>query len=453
MGGVIGSSGEISTIGTSPTSSPSKRRWPRRSPPRCTLAYPQRAKPRLSASQRRAPKRTISICEHASTKPAREFSRITMQSPNGFTIGQEDPSFALARARLARLKLETYWLVPKTPASAIDEAKEEAEQSLRLQPDLPEGYLALGYYHYWGLKDYEQALKNFERARSGVPAEAIDAIGLVRRRQGRFDDAIRNLRDAAQLDPRSPGKLFQLAMALLWSRRFEEAERALDRALIIAPDFVEAPMLKAIVREAWKGEGELARAAISHIRRRLDSQGRFTAPDWLLGLLERYPLEALAFLDSIDSQPMTSQQAVYPKAFFYAVAYDSLGDAARARKEYEAARLTLQTEVEKNSSRAYQHALLARTDAALGQKEDALREARTAVETLPISRDAIDGCVVEVYRAMVEARVGETDAALEHIRHLLSIPCLLSPGLLRTDSSWSPLRNDSRFQKLAELDR
>ncbi len=36
--------------------------------------------------------------------------------------------------------------------------------------------------------------------------------------------------------------------------------------------------------------------------------------------------------------------------------------------------------------------------------------------------------------------------------HLLSIPCLLSPGLLRTDPGWSPLRDDPRFRKLAQLD-
>ncbi len=76
--------------------------------------------------------------------------------------------------------------------------------------------------------------------------------------------------------------------------------------------------------------------------------------------------------------------------------------------------------------------MLARTYAGLGRKEEALRAARTAVEVLPISKDALDGCVVEMHRALVEARVGETDAAVEHIRHLLSIPCLLSPGLLQT---------------------
>ena len=59
---------------------------------------------------------------------------------------------------------------------------------------------------------------------------------------------------------------------------------------------------------------------------------------------------------------------------------------------------------------------------------------------------------IEIERAAVEAQVGETDAAIEHIRHLLSIPCVLSTALLRIDPKWAPLRNDPRFRKLAELE-
>jgi serine/threonine-protein kinase len=105
-----------------------------------------------------------------------------------------------------------------------------------------------------------------------------------------------------------------------------------------------------------------------------------------------------------------------------------------------------------NPSRTYQRSLLARAYAGLGRKEDALREARRAVELLPTSKDALIGAGIEIERAAVEARVGDTDSAIEHIRHLLSVPCLLSPGLLRIDPRWAPLRTDPRFRKLAELE-
>jgi hypothetical protein len=82
-----------------------------------------------------------------------------------------------------------------------------------------------------------------------------------------------------------------------------------------------------------------------------------------------------------------------------------------------------------------------------------LREAQRAVEIMPYSRGAHFGCHIETLRAAVEGRVGETDAAIEHIRQMLAVPCLLSPALLRIDPDWAPLRNDPRFRKLAELER
>src|SRR5215813_1256092 len=134
---------------------------------------------------------------------------------------QADPSFALARAGLAGVKLARYWWVAGTPDSVTEEAKREAEHALRLQPDLPEGHLALGRYHYWRHLDYDRALKEFELARSGAPAEALNFIGAVLRRQGRYDEAIRYQQEAVHLDPRSPDRRYFLAETFILTRRYE----------------------------------------------------------------------------------------------------------------------------------------------------------------------------------------------------------------------------------------
>ncbi len=366
---------------------------------------------------------------------------------------QMDSSFALARARLAYVRMATFWFVAGTPDSVAEEAREEAEQSLRLQPDLPDGHLALGLYHYWGRRDYDRALEEFEIARSGLPAEAIEYIGYVARRQGKFEESIRNLQEAVRLDPRSPESLYQLAFSFLLTRRYEEADRMLDRALTIAPDFIGASATKALVHEAWKGETDLAKDVLRAVRGRLDPRGLLGATQEVGYLLEHNPREAVPFLDSVESESITGHFGVYPKAFFYAGAHEALGDAAQARREYETALPLLQAEVDKSPGGALQLVLLARAYAGLGRKEDALREARRAVGLLPISKDAFLGPDVEIERAAVEARVGETDAAIEHIRHLLSIPSQLSPPLLRIDPRWTPLRGDPRFRQLAELGR
>jgi len=80
-----------------------------------------------------------------------------------------------------------------------------------------------------------------------------------------------------------------------------------------------------------------------------------------------------------------------------------------------------------------------------------VREARTAVELLPISKDAIDGPSVLEELAAVCAATGDIDAAMREIEHLLSIPGYLSPALLRIDTKWRPLHGDPRFRRLAGL--
>jgi serine/threonine-protein kinase len=273
----------------------------------------------------------------------------------------------------------------------------------------------------------------------------------VLRRQGRFDEAIRKQQEVVQLDPRSPEWLAGLAFTLMWGRRYEEADRVLNRVLTMAPDFFSASMTKAVLHEAWKGDTSLAREVLGKARGRLDTQG-LVGPDWAMSLLLHNPREAVSLLDSIEAEAIIASDAVYPKVFLYALAHEALGDADRARREYETALPLLAAEVARNASRAGPRSLLARAYAGLGRKEDALREARRAVEALPISKDVFVGCSSEINRAAVEARVGETDAAIEHIRHLLSTPCLITPGLLRIDPRWAPLRNDPRFRKLAELE-
>lgn len=363
-----------------------------------------------------------------------------------------DPSFALARARLAALLLLTFSWIPGTPESVAEEARTQAEESLRLQPDLPEGHLALGGYHQTRHLDRERALKELELAQAALPDAALSAIAEIEKSQGKFDQAIRSEQKALQLDPHSLNKMFALALSLTPARRYQEADEVLGRALRLAPDFLEALAFRAMVHELWKGETGLAEDTLRAARRRIPSDGLWNPA--LVWLMMRHPREGLPILDALQSESLGNVYAVYPKAFLFALAHEALGEHERARKEYQAAIPVLEAEVRKgNPPRPFQYPFLAYAYAGVGRKEDALREARRAVELFPISGDAYFGPSVEVWRAAVEARVGEKDAAIDRIQHLLSIPSYLSSGLLRIDPKWAPLRDDPRFQKLAELDR
>jgi tetratricopeptide (TPR) repeat protein len=358
-----------------------------------------------------------------------------------------DGSFALARARLPLALLNRLWWHHDLPDSVAETARTEAARSLELRPDLPEGHLAMGYYHYYTHRDYEPALKEFEIARQGIPAEATAASAYIFRRTGKFDEAARRLETAARLDPQSSLPL-ELARTLFYMRRYEEADRRLKRLLDFAPDSMIAAVLKAAVRAAWKGESE----PVQHVLRKIRGKASEAAlGPGLVFLLDLNPREALQVVDSLESDALLAQQGTYPKAYLRAAALDGMGETALAAREYSEALPALAAEIGKHPDSGYQHSMLARAYAGLGRKQDALREAERAVAVMPISRDSLSGSMIAAERARVETRTGEIEAALGHIRELLAIPGVLSPALLRIDPAWGPLRANPRFREMAGL--
>src|SRR2546427_3819879 len=147
-----------------------------------------------------------------------------------------DPNFAAAFAGLSKVESSIYHSFEPTPARR-EKARLNADESLRLQPDLPEGHLALGFSYYYGDRDYERARAEFEIAKRDLPneAEAYMAIGAIQRRQGKWTESTANLEKAAALDPKNQSILFNLAYSYMALRNFEAAEKTVDRAIAIAP--------------------------------------------------------------------------------------------------------------------------------------------------------------------------------------------------------------------------
>src|SRR2546426_6514180 len=123
-----------------------------------------------------------------------------------------DPNFAAAFAGLSLVESRIYHSFDPTPGRR-EKARRNADEALRLQPDLPEGHFALGFSYYYGDRDYERALAEFEIAKRDLPneAKAYMAIGAIQRRQGKWTESTANLEKAAALDPKNENVLFNLA--------------------------------------------------------------------------------------------------------------------------------------------------------------------------------------------------------------------------------------------------
>ena len=189
-----------------------------------------------------------------------------------------DPKFALAFAGLSMAESWMYHSFDPTPARR-EKARLNADESLRLQPNLPEGHLALGFSYYYGDRDYERALTEFEIAKRDLPneAQAYMAIGAIQRRQGKWAESIANLEKAAALDPKNASMLINLASSYMAVRNFEAADKTLDRAIAVAPQSFSTVALKAYLAVEWRGDLSVAEKRFSSFPADIDPGGLVTS--------------------------------------------------------------------------------------------------------------------------------------------------------------------------------
>jgi serine/threonine-protein kinase len=363
-----------------------------------------------------------------------------------------DPNFALAFAGLSMVQSWVYHSSDPNPGRR-EKARLNADEALRLQPDLPEGHLALGFSYYYGDRDYDRALAEFEIARRGLPnnAQAYFAIGSIQRRQGKWVESTANLEKAAALDPRNTEILTNLVFSYVALRNFEAADRTIDRVIAAAPQSFQGAALKAFVAVHRKGDLSFAEKQFSSIPPETDPNGLMTwARVWLLTLERNFP-EALSLAQKFPGETMfVFSTAPAPKAFAEGRIYLLQGDKVRAQTELEQARLVsekLLHEAPDDPARHAQHGLIL---AALGRKQEAIEEGKRAVELLPESQDALDGPKGTAALAEIYAWTGESDEAFRLLDHLLIIPSGLTIPILKLDPAWDPLRKDPRFQALID---
>jgi TolB-like protein/Flp pilus assembly protein TadD len=363
-----------------------------------------------------------------------------------------DPTFALAFADLSMVQSWIYHSSDPNPAWR-EKARLNADEALRLQPDLPEGHLALGFSYYYGDRDYQRALAEFEIAKRGLPndAQAYLAIGAIQRRQGKWAESTANLEKAATLDPKGTNILINLASSHIALRNFETAKKILDRVMAIAPRSLEACGLKGFMAVLWKGDLSAAEKAFSSVPPENDVSGLMTwGRAWILTLERKFP-DALELLEGFRGDTMfTTTTAPYPTAFAKGLIHLLQGDKTKARAEFEKAREISEKLLREAPGDAARHAQHGRILAALGQKQEAIAEGKRAVELLPESQDALDGPQCTSALAEIYACTGEFDEAFRLLDHLFAIPCNLTVPMFKLDPAWDPLRKDPRYQKLCE---
>jgi len=368
-----------------------------------------------------------------------------------------DPNFALAHARLSATTSNLYHFYEPTETWK-QKAYAEALESLRLQPNLGEGHLALGLYHYYMEGDYDAALRELALAAEALPNDGD--VGLytaaVLRRSGHLTEALAAYQHAEQIDPRNSITLYDSSQTYVGLRDWRKGAEGMDRVLALFPESFNVKIQRAYVEFYWKGSTAPIKAALQSLPRNLDPDGVVTFARWDVSLMDRDVNAAEKALVACQLDTITSQTGVpLPKSYLQAFIDLVRGDAAKAQTEFEAARPAVEKLVTDSPRNATRHAQLGLLFAFLGRKEDALREGQRAMELKPITHDVIEGAVAEDFYALICARLGLTDEAISRIERLLPTPFAVdyadesvTLSDLRQRWEWDPLRNDPRFQKI-----
>lgn len=369
-----------------------------------------------------------------------------------------DPGFVLAHARLSETL--SYIYLNFQPTSQIkDRARAEAEEALRLRPDSGEANLARALCLYWTEKDYEAALRELQVASAFLPsATEIDFYsGAIRRRQGRWAEALASMKRAAANDPRNALIAREILLTQCLVRDWAAAAREGERAVALAPDLPVLAVEKGYVDFWARGDLGPLRATLAAIPPGVDPDGEVTLARWDSALLARdFSGAQSAVAKAARDSFITPFGATLPKSFLLGCVALSQGDLTRAQPLLESARSSMETEARAFPSDPFRQAQLGLLYAFLGRKAEAIRQGRSAVELLPEARDSYFGPSLSGLLALIYARTGETDQALALIEHLLHTPGAVTQifegSITRSDLhhrwQWDSIRKDPRFEAI-----
>jgi len=374
---------------------------------------------------------------------------------------QLDPKFALGWALLSYVDASGYLTQSLQPTTSLrEEARQAAETALKLEPNLGEAVFAKGFYHYACLRDYDAAVNYLGQAYRLLPnnSRIPQSLAYVERRRGNWEKSDAYFNDAEKLDPRNVNLLSQHARSYVCLRRFPEAVAKLEQILNITPDDIDTLVLKARIAQA---EGDLPRASaiLAPLRLGADYANALETQVYQ-AILESRPVPVIAQLKEILAKP--DQALGYYNGelrFWLGWAQDVAGDHDSARETWRQARSELEPVLKEQPENFVLMGDLALTNMALGDKTAAMTLVESAIAIMSIKKDALTGPRPLDILARIAARAGDSDRAISTLEKLLSIPYEgplaanppLTPALLRLDPMFESLRQDPRFQKLANL--
>ena len=262
-----------------------------------------------------------------------------------------------------------------------------------------------------------------------------------------MEESVVDFEKSLSLDPRNAGTVALLSALYRNLRRYDDETRALDRMLAFVPDDLDMRLERSRIALYARADCKPHQLAVATALAANPSDSADSVdPDETL--CERTPGAAALVLANLTDRG-TFRPGAYPYEYWSGVIARWQGDPARARAAFAAAREMTVKALATDPDNPDALSLLAMVDAGLGNKAEALAEARRACELKPVSQNAVSGPIQILNLANVEAWTGEKAAAVEHLTSLLKLPCIdFNYGMLELSPIWDPVRGDPGFEAL-----
>jgi TolB-like protein/Tfp pilus assembly protein PilF len=361
-----------------------------------------------------------------------------------------DPDFKLAWIGLAKAYINNYWSYGGNPADR-DETRKAIDKARAIDADFPELYMAEGFYHYWGLLDYDTALLNLEKAITLMPGNADAHMwkGWASRRAGLWEQAIDSMQKALKLSPRVVINLIETGQTLSYLGRYDEAMVMVEKAYELEPDnYWSKTYLADMVLLV---SGDTGRATTLLVGAQHTNDMSFVYPYWHTQMMAGQFDTALQIAQTWSADWEINREIIFLREELMAKTLKAMGRDADARKTAGEALERLEKLKQQGLD---DYRVLAAELNAYGILGDTLKVAELAKKVLSSKpADVVEDMNIKYRFAQSYAYADMPDESIATLDLLLSGYSAISAHSLELDPAFNSIRNTPEFIALLERHR
>jgi len=359
-----------------------------------------------------------------------------------------DPDFVMAYSMLCITHLSFHWSNSQPAKKHLQSSKLALDKAKKLDPNHSSVQLAEGMYYYHGYREYGKALDKFYSVLQKQPndSDLLAAIGFVKRRQGKYEEALEYIIRASDLDPKASQIASETGETARYLRNWSVAEQYFTRATLSNPQNSEAYGYRVLVSIAGRGNLQEGSKILEEALKYNDSKewtmvNTRARVEWMsrnfqevLNILNEHKYTNIIY----DSWVLTYKGECASK----------LNQHDLATSYFDSLRILWEKGWQSSFGDYNCHEFLSIAYAGLGMREKFLEEVELVETSMPFQKDNFEGAARKVFRIYLLIWLGEYDQAIVLADQMLSTPSSITINGLKLSPSFDPIRDHPRFQEL-----